>query len=445
MAPQLSLGVVTDAVVVGSGPNGLTAAVVLARAGLTVTVLEQASLPGGGCRSERWHAAVVDHCATVHPLAHASPAFAALGLDIAYGRAPIDLAHPLPDGAATLADVPDLGTAPLAAFFGPPTAMARHPVAAVRYGPRFAAPATLTARMLGERGGAVFAGIAAHAITRLDRPLTSAVAYLLAGARPWSVPIGGSGAIVDALLAALEEAGGTVVCDTEVTSLPPADLVLLDTGFDRARTLLGDAAPGWIRRRRWRSGGAVCKLDLLVDGGIGWTDPVCRAAAVVHLGGSAARIAAIEREVAAGRLPERPFAVLSQQYLADPSRVAGTAVPISLYGHVPTGYDGDRAHLAAWLLTEVDRHAPGVREAILAQRVTAPADFARANPNLTGGDIAAGATTPGQLLRRPRLLDPYRLTDRVFLCSAAASPGPGVHGVPGWNAAHRALRSTARC
>ncbi|ADG77441.1 Dehydrogenase OS=Tsukamurella paurometabola (strain ATCC 8368 / DSM / CCUG 35730 / CIP 100753/ JCM 10117 / KCTC 9821 / NBRC 16120 / NCIMB 702349 / NCTC 13040) OX=521096 GN=Tpau_0805 PE=4 SV=1 [Tsukamurella paurometabola] len=434
----------TSAVVVGSGPNGLTAAAVLAREGLDVTVIEAEPTIGGACRSDELRGTVVDRFSTGHPLAYASPALREVGLDVQWGTAPLDMAHPLFDGAGpgtlgTLADVPDCGPDVMAAFFGPLPALPTHPVAAMRWGPRFMAPASVTAAALGRVGGAVFAGVAAHGMVPQHLPMTSSLGYLLAGVRPWPVPIGGSQAIPDALARIVEGHGGTIRTGERVTRLPDADLVMLDTGVPGALDLLGERAPGWLRRRvrRWRFGPAAFKVDLVIDGGIPWLQEELRSAAFVHLGGTAREIAHKEQMVNRGRMPERPVMILSQQYLADPSRAAGSWVPVSMYVHCPNGFPGD---LTESIVTEVERYAPGVRERIVEARSVGPAELEASNANLVGGDIAAGAAIPAQLIRRPTLFDPYRLTDGVYLCSAAAAPGPGVHGMVGLHAARAALR-----
>ncbi|GAB3132149.1 NAD(P)/FAD-dependent oxidoreductase [Tsukamurella serpentis] len=433
-----------SAVVVGSGPNGLTAAAYLAREGIEVTVLEAEPTIGGACRSDELSGTVVDRFSTGHPLAYASPALREVGLDIEWGTAEIDLAHPLSpdprDAVGTLADVPDCGPETMAVFFGPTARLPRHPGAAMAWGPRFLVPAAVTAAALGRVGGAVFAGVAAHSIVPLHLPATSSIGYLLSGVRPWPVPIGGSQMISDGLADLVRAHGGRIRTGERVTELPDADLVMLDTGLPAARELLGERAPGWLRRRvrRWRFGAAVFKVDLVLDGGIPWAHEQLRRSAFVHLGGTAREIGEKELMVDRARMPDRPVIILSQQYLADPSRCKGDLTPVSMYAHCPQGFAGD---LTESVLAEVERHAPGVRERITAVRSTGPDGLWASNANLVRGDIAAGAAIPSQLLRRPKLIDPCRLTDRVFLCSAAAAPGPGVHGMVGRQAAQAALRS----
>ncbi|WP_019200822.1 NAD(P)/FAD-dependent oxidoreductase [Tsukamurella sp. 1534] len=434
----------TSAVVVGSGPNGLTAAAALSREGVEVTVLEAEPTIGGACRSDELRGTVVDRFSTGHPLAFASPALRDVGLDIDWGTAELDVAHPVTDDrggpVGTLADVPDCGPAVMAAFFGPLPELPLHPAEAVRWGPRFMLPASATAAALGRVGGAVFAGVAAHGMVPQHLPMTSSLGYLLSGVRPWPVPLGGSQAISDGLARIVESHGGTIRTGERVTALPDADIVMLDTGVPAARELLGDRAPGWLRRRarRWRFGPAAFKVDLVLDGGIPWARDELRRSAFVHLGGTAAEIAEKERMVNRGRMPGRPVMILSQQYLADPSRCAGTMVPVSMYVHCPNGFPGD---LTENVLAEVERHAPGLRERVVESRSVGPAGIEATNANLVGGDIAAGAAIPSQLVRRPTLFAPYRLTDGVYLCSASAAPGPGVHGMVGWHAAKAALRA----
>ncbi|MDT9595401.1 NAD(P)/FAD-dependent oxidoreductase [Nocardioides zeae] len=480
------------AVVVGSGPNGLAAAIRLARAGLRVTVLEAAATPGGGCRSEVHTAPGLlhDDCAGFHPLGIASPFLSSLGLErhgLRWRWADVDLAHPLDGGRAGLlgrdprlvADSldDDHGTgagerwrrlfAPATGHFADVVAEAlrpvlhvpRHPLTLARFGARAVLPATTSARLLAdEAGSALFTGIAAHGFGRLDRPLTSAVGLLLGAAAQvvgWPVAAGGSAAIVDALVATLEEHGGRVLTGVRVTALDavaeqadldaPPDLVLLDTAPAGALQIVGDLLPTGVRRSftRFRYGPAAWKVDLAVEGGVPWTAEGCRRAGVLHVGGSTREIAAAEAATARGRMPERPFVLVGQQHLADPSRSAGDVHPLYAYAHVPNGYDGDATPA---VLAQLERFAPGLRERVVATAVRGPAALEEHDANYVGGDIAAGAATARQIVFRPRPgLDPYSLgVPGLYLCSASTPPGAGVHGMSGFHAAGAALRDLAR-
>jgi phytoene dehydrogenase-like protein len=260
----------------------------------------------------------------------------------------------------------------------------------------------------------------------------------------WPVAKGGSRAITDALAAELLALGGQIETGHRVTSLhevDSADVVMLDLAPAGVLALAGDRLPSRIARayRRYRNGPAAYKVDLAVEGGIPWTNEACRRAGTVHLGGTIEQVAVAEREVAAGRLPARPFVLVAQQYLADPSRSAGDVHPIWAYAHVPNGYSGDATDV---VLDQLERFAPGVRDRIVGQAVRTPAQYEAYNPNFVGGDISTGANDPIQVLLRPRVaIDPYRTgIPGVYLCSAATPPGGGVHGMCGANAAASALK-----
>jgi phytoene dehydrogenase-like protein len=260
----------------------------------------------------------------------------------------------------------------------------------------------------------------------------------------WPVARGGSQSIADALAAVIREHGGTIETGTRVRSLaelPAADVVALDLAPEVVADLAGDRLPPRVARayRRYRHGPGAFKLDLAVEGGVPWRSEECRRAGTVHLAGSFAELAAAERDINRGRMPERPFVLVAQQYLADPDRSAGDVHPIWAYAHVPSGYDGDAEPA---ILAQLERFAPGVRGRIVGSASRSTSQIAAKNPNFIGGDIVNGANTPKQLLLRPRLaLDPYATgIPGVFICSAATPPGGGVHGVCGWNAAQAALR-----
>ncbi|ETT25136.1 phytoene dehydrogenase [Rhodococcus aetherivorans] len=466
----------STAVVVGSGPNGLAAAVHLARSGVDVQVLEAADEIGGGTRSGELTVPglVHDHCSAFHPMGAGSPYLQTLGLD-RYGlrwRWPeIDCAHPLDGGEAALLhrslDVTAAGLgedgprwrrmfADLATGFDglaadlmrPVLNVPRHPLRLAAFGPRALLPATASARWFRTpKGRALFGGVAAHAYHRLDRPATSAVGLMITAAGHrygWPVAEGGSAAIARALTAQLAEHGGKVHTGVRVrraADLPPADVVLLDVAPEAALGILGDAVPARIAKayRRFRHAPGAFKVDFAIDGPVPWADPECGKAGTVHLGGEFAEIARAERDVATGRMPERPFVLLGQQYVADPTRSRGSVHPLYAYAHVPAGYTGDATDA---IVAQIERFAPGFRDRIVATAVTAPADLARQNPNQVGGDIIGGANADLQVVFRPRIaLDPYSTgVPGVYLCSASTPPGAGAHGMCGYNAAESALR-----
>jgi phytoene dehydrogenase-like protein len=330
---------------------------------------------------------------------------------------------------------------------GPLARVPGHPATLARFGALAALPATALARAFATpQATALFAGVAAHACTPLSRPLSSAagVALICAGHRHgWPVAEGGSRAIADALAAVVLAHGGTILTGHRVTSLaglPPADVVMLDVVPGAAADLLGPRLAPRVRRayRRYRHGPGAFKIDLAVVGGIPWANAACRRAGTVHAIGPARELVEAERQVGRGRMPARPFVLVSQQSLADPSRRRGDVHPISAYAHVPHGYGGDATGA---MLAQIERFAPGFRGRVEALSVTSTADFATTNANLVGGDILGGAGTLRQLLTRPRpARDPYATgVEGVFLCSAATPPGAGAHGMCGYHAARAAL------
>jgi phytoene dehydrogenase-like protein len=469
----------SEATVVGSGPNGLACAVALARAGVRVTVLEAAETIGGGIRSAELTVPGIVHdvCSAVHPMAAASPFFRSLGLE-AHGlewRWPeVDLAHPFDDGSAatmvrsleeTAAGFgPDgrawrrLFASPSAHFdalnedaLRPILRLPKHPIRLARFGLPAAAPATLLARRLktpGARG--LFGGVAAHSFSPLTQPMSAAVAMAMVSAchsYGWPVAAGGSQSIADALVAVLHEHGGKVETGVRVTSLAELgspDVIAFDLAPGAVAAIAGERLPPRVARayRRYRYGPGAFKVDLAVEGGVPWTAEPCRRAGTVHAIGSFEELVAAERDVNQGRMPVRPFVLVGQQYLADPGRSAGNVHPIWAYAHVPSGYDGDGERA---VVDQIERFAPGLRERIVATSVRSPAELEAANPNYVGGDIIVGANTPVQTLIRPRLaLDPYSTgAPGLFICSAATPPGGGVHGMGGFNAAQSALRYLA--
>ncbi|MEU1518738.1 NAD(P)/FAD-dependent oxidoreductase [Streptomyces sp. NPDC005811] len=470
----------STAVVVGSGPNGLAAAVYLAREGVEVTVLEAAGTLGGGTRtSELTPGLLHDHCSAIHPMAVGSPFLRGLDLGrhgLTWCLPDIDCVHPLDSGAAGVLHRSVEETAaglgegdgrrwrrtfgPLTEAFDdlaedlmrPLTRLPDHPLRLAGFGPRALLPAAAVARLWRtETARALFAGVAAHAFRPFHRPASAAVGLTIIAAghrHGWPVAAGGSRAITDALAARLTELGGRTETGVRVRSradLPPADLVLFDLAPRAVADVLGDLLPARVARayRRYRHGPGAFKVDFAVQEGVPWTSEAARRAGTVHLGGGYAEVAAGERALQAGRLPERPFVLVGQQYLADPSRSRGDVHPVWTYAHVPHGYAGDATEA---VVAQIERFAPGFRERILDRSVRTPAGFEAYNPNYVGGDVVAGANTALQLVLRPRAaLDPYSTgVPGMYICSAATPPGAGAHGMCGANAAESALRALRR-
>jgi len=464
-----------DAWVVGSGPNGLAGAVELARNGLDVTVVEAADEIGGSTRTSELTVPGVlhDHCSAFHPMATASPFLKSLDLarhGLEWRWPEIDLAHPLDDGTAgvmvrsvdqTAGWLGSDGSAWKRLFEGPsakfetllPDLMQpmlhvpRRPFRLTRFGIPALAPATVIARKWHtEQAKALFGGVAAHALSPLTKPLSSSVgvALICAGhAFGWPVARGGSRAITDALAAELKEHGGRIETGREVRSLdelPPSDIVLLDLSPARAADVAGSRLDAKVARayRRYKHGPAAFKVDFAVEGGVPWTNGACRRAGTVHVAGSFAETVAVEAEINRGRMPERPFVLVGQQYLADPGRSAGDVHPVWAYAHVPSRWAKDETDA---VISQIERFAPGFRERIVAKVSKSPAEFEAYNANHIGGDIIGGANTPLQIAMRPRFgFKPYATgIPGVFMCSASTPPGAGVHGMNGFNAARAAL------
>jgi phytoene dehydrogenase-like protein len=466
----------SDAIVVGSGPNGLACAVELARSGVGVTVLEAEERIGGGTRTSELTVPGLlhDDCSATHPMAAGSPFLNSLDLGkhgLEWLWPEVDLAHPLDDGSAgvmvrsieeTARGLGEDGGAWLRIFgsssahfdalledvLEPILHLPKHPLRLARFGIPAAAPATLLARSWRTpQARALFGGVAAHAFSPLSRPMSSSVGCALIDACHafgWPVAKGGSRAITDALASVLRESGGTIETGRRVSSLAElggADVVVFDLAPRAVAEIAGERLPSRVARayRRYRHGPGAFKLDLAVEGGVPWVNEACRRAGTVHVAGTFEEIAVAERAVNRGSMPERPFALVGQQYLADPGRSKGELHPVWVYAHVPSGYRGDATDT---VLGQIERFAPGFRDRIVATSVRSPSDLAAYNPNYVGGDIITGANTPVQVLIRPRLaLDPYSTgIDGVYICSAATPPGAGAHGMNGYNAARSALR-----
>jgi phytoene dehydrogenase-like protein len=471
---------VDDAVVVGSGPNGLAAAIELARAGASVRVLEARDEIGGGIRSAELTLPgfVHDVCSGCHPLGVLSPWFRSLPLDrhgLRWIRPLASVAHPLDDGPAVLLRLSlgetarELG-ADVRAYerlFAPflehphelledllgPLRLPRHPIRLARFGLPGLLPAagSFRARFRGQRARALLAGCAAHSILPLERPLTAAVGMIFAitaHVDAWPVAAGGSQAIGRALGSYLRELGGRIETGVHVRSLrdlPAARIVLFDTSPARLADICEPILPaGYLRRlRRYRYGPGVFKLDWALDGPIPWRDPRVLEASTVHLGGTLDEIAAGEAAVWRGAHPERPFVLVVQQSQFDPSRAPAGKHTGYAYCHVPAGSTVDLTDVVE---RQIERFAPGFRDCILARHRLGTRDLENENPNYVGGAITGGVADLFQFFTRPvARLDPYSTPNpRLFLCSASTPPGGGVHGMCGYFAARSAVRRLGR-
>jgi phytoene dehydrogenase-like protein len=474
-----------DAIVVGAGPNGLAAALTLARAGRSVRVYEGAPTIGGGTRTQELTLPGFRHdvCSTIVPLTLASPFFrtmdwAALGVDLVQPDAP--LAHALDEGRAVVLERSFIATAagldhdrrtddgsawrrmfgPLARdadklareLLGPVIHPPRHALALARFGlPAVRSASGLArSRFRGEPARALFAGMAAHGMVALDRPLSASFGLVLgtyAHAVGWPMVRGGSMAIATALATELVRLGGEIVTDQPIAhldDLPGSRVVLLDTTPRAAVAIAGDRLPERTRGRyaRFRYGAGAFKVDWALDGPIPWTADGLRRAATVHLGGTLVEIARSERQVATGRAPDRPFTLVAQYHPWDPSRAPAGKTTAWAYCHVPGGSTVDMTHR---IEAQVERFAPGFRDRILGRATHSPAQLEAHDPNYVGGDINAGIADIRQILFRPTVaLDPYHAGPGLYLCSSSTPPGGGVHGMSGHLAARSALRRDLR-
>ncbi|MFF9315431.1 phytoene desaturase family protein [Streptomyces sp. NPDC014748] len=467
-----------DAVVVGAGPNGLTAAVELARRGFSVAVFEARDTVGGGARTEELTLPGFRHdpCSAAHPLGVNSPAFRALPLErhgLRWLHPELPMAHPFPDGtAAVLAR----SVAETAASFGPRdagayrrlvepflprwdtlardfmslplTALPRDPVTLARFGLAGLPPATwLMRRFHDERAKTLLAGLVAHVMSPLNGLATGAIGLvfaLAAHARGWPLARGGSQAISDALAGYLTELGGAIHTDYEVKrldDLPPARAYV----FDTSPTALARIAGLGRYYEGYRYGPGVFKIDYALDGPVPWTAEAPRVAGTVQIGADSTEIgAALNAAAREGRAPDRPFLITVQPSVVDPSRAPAGRHVFWAYGHVPNGWTGD---LTDAVERQLERYAPGFRDRVLARATAGPPELAARDANYVGGDIATGSVAGLRLLLRPRpTLFPYHTRHpAVFICSSATPPGPGVHGMSGHNAAKavwRRLRQT---
>lgn len=469
------------AIVVGSGPNGLTAAALLARQGVDVTVYEQSAFPGGAARSAEvlGDGFVTDLGAAGHPFGVGSPAFRELdlaghGLEWVHPAYP--MAHPLPGGSTALlhrdAGLTARGLGDDAAAWlrvhrpvtahpermlenitGPLLRMPPHPFPMASFGIRAVWPAQFLARhrFSTDEARALFIGSAAHSMLPPSHPLTSAFGVIFGGlghTLGWPVVRGGTGRIVDALLSVLDHHGATIHTNAPVTDLrelPDADAVLLDL---TPRQILRLAGTGLERRYsrhldRWKYGMGVYKVDYLLDGPVPWPDPRTGDAGTVHLGGTMEEIADAETTTHAGRLAPRPFVLLCQQSVADPSRTRDGKQVVWAYAHVPNGCTED---VGPVIDAQIERFAPGFRDRIIGRQDSSPQALEAWNPNLVGGDIGGGSLQGLQQVLRPApTLHPYNAgAQGLYVCSSSTPPGGGVHGMAGWNAARAVLRDWRR-
>jgi len=465
-----------DATVVGAGPNGLAAAVTLARAGLSVRVYERNSTIGGGARTAELTLPGFRHdvCSAVHPMALASEFFQQFQLekridlllpDVSYG-------HPLDNGRAGIAyrdlarTSEGLGrdgaawqslfgplvehVAEVAHFTGfPLVRVPRNPVTVARFGLRVLEQGlpTWNLRFRESVAPAMLTGVGAHSIRPLPSPSTAAAALALATyahAKGWPIPVGGSQSIVDAMAADIVAHGGEIVTGTEITSLaelPSARAVLFDVSPKALARMAGSAFPDSYLRSlgAFSYGNAVAKVDFALSGPVPWTNPELHGAGTLHVGGNRAEIAAGEKRVSLGQHARSPYVLVAQPSILDSSRAPEGKHVLWAYTHVPRNSDVDQTEA---ITAQIERFAPGFRDVILGSASMTAVDMQNYNPNYVGGDIATGSASVAQLIARPVLSpDPWRTPAKgIYLSSSATPPGPGVHGLAGWHAANSALR-----
>jgi len=467
-----------DAVVVGAGPNGLAAAISLARAGCSVLVREAAATPGGGARSCELTLPgyIHDLFSAIHPLSVGSPFLRRLPLEehgLEWVHSPAPLAHPFDDGSAVLLERSVAATAEglgregraYSALIGPiatrwpklareilqPLHLSRSSLSLARFGLDALLPASLLARhrLGGGRAAALFAGSAAHGGVSLGSPASAAFGLVLHAAGHavgWPLPRGGAGRLTAAMAGYLISLGGRIETGNPVGSLdelPPSRAILLDLTARQVAAVGRDYLPEryLARLRRFRYGAGVFKVDWALSGPIPWRAAECGRAATVHLGGPLEEIVASLGLVARSRIAERPFVLLAQPTLFDPTRAPQGSHVAWAYCHVPNGSSID---MLDRIERQIERFAPGFRELVVARSVMGPEALERMNANLVGGDVNGGAAVLGQILFRPTVsMDPYSTpVPGVYICSASTPPGGGVHGMCGYNAARSALRNT---
>ncbi|HEV8544130.1 MAG TPA: NAD(P)/FAD-dependent oxidoreductase [Verrucomicrobiae bacterium] len=464
-----------DAVVVGAGPNGLTAAAVLAKNGARVLVLEAREEIGGGCRTAELTLPGFHHdiCAAIHPMAALSPVFRDLNLTqygLEWVHPPSPLAHPLSDDRAAVLERSLEETARILgsdsrnwskmfdpwvkhskAFFDSilrPLRIPRHPFMMTRFGAiALRSCAAAIKRFRTEEARALFTGCAAHSILPLDRAGTASFGVVLAlsgHAVGWPFARGGSNQIIRALEKFLREQGGEIETGRSVRSLgeiPPSEAVLFDLVPAQIARIAGRELPASYLRglQRFRHGPGVFKVDWALDGPIPWSAPACLKAATVHVGGAAEEIIRAESEIGRGCIPDRPFVLVAQQSLFDASRAPSAKHTVWAYSHVPNGCTVD---MTERIEKQIERFAPGFRDRILARHTMSPAQYETYNANCIGGDITGGANSLFQSVFRPVVRwNPYTTpNERLFICSSSTPPGGGVHGMCGYWAAQSALK-----
>ncbi len=457
------------ATIIGSGPNGLSAAIMLASAGVATTIAELNQQIGGACSTAEVTLPGYRHDlgSSVYPMGIASPFFRSLPIDIPWIEPPAPCAHPLDDGTAVLLEhsiedtVDNLDAAdgaryrsliePLADGFadlaadilGPIQHLPRHPLMLARFGLSALLPAARLIRthFSGSRARALFAGMAAHSVLPLEKPGSAAVALVLMAAghaSGWPIVRGGAQTLSNALARYFDSLGGHIETGHEVTRLPETDLILADVTPRQLLGIAGTALPPTYRKKleKFRYGAGTFKIDYALSCAIPWTAKECSRAATVHLGGSLDEIAVSERHFTS----DTPFVLLVQPSLFDPSRAPAGRHTAWAYCHVPNGCDADRIHS---IEMQIERFASGFRDCVVARSVSPPAALERWNPNLIGGDLSAGAMDLLQLFFRPTASLYRTPLDGLFLCGASTPPGGGVHGMAGFHAAQAALRHSA--
>jgi phytoene dehydrogenase-like protein len=467
-----------DAIVVGSGPNGLSAAIEIAHAGRAVVVYEAADTIGGGCRSAELTLPGFTHdiCSAIHPFAILSSCFQPLPLaefGLEWIHPPLAMAHPLDDGTAGCVSRSIDDTAATLGVDGPgyrrlltpvvgswpqignnvlgPLSWPAHPFAMARFGLRALQSADRTARRVftTERARALFAGIAAHSMLPLDRRPTAGIGLVLnatAHLAGWPMPKGGAQSLTTALAGYLRSLGGEIVTGVRVTSideLPQSKAVLCDLSPAPLLKIAGHRFPDGYRRalERYRYGMGVYKVDWALDAPIPWRNADCARAGTVHLGGTLDDIAVAERDIWAGRHPERPYVLVAQPTIFDRSRAPEGKHVAWTYCHVPRGSTVD---MLPAIERQIERFAPGFRDRVLARAVMNTADIEARNANFVGGDIAAGVHDLRQLFARPTWRTYSTPVRGLYICSASTPPGVGVHGLCGYFAARRALQEVLR-